>query len=71
MKIDFIAGARTNFIKIAPLIAAVKRRQEQGTKIDYRLIHTGQHYDKNMSESFFQQLEISDLHYNLGAGSGT
>ena len=53
MNIDLIAVARPNFIKIAPLISAIKKQNEQGTDIDCRLIHTGQHYDKNMSESFF------------------
>lgn len=71
MKIDLIAGARPNFIKIAPLIAAIKKQNDHGKDIDYRLIHTGQHYDQNMSDSFFQQLEIPEPHYNLEVGSGT
>ena len=52
MKIDLIAGARPNFMKIAPIINAIKKAQYNGEKIQYRLVHTGQHYDKNMSESF-------------------
>lgn len=71
MKIDLIAGARPNFIKISPLIAAIRRRKEQGALIEYRLIHTGQHYDQYMSQSFFQQLDIPRPLYNLEAGSGT
>jgi UDP-N-acetylglucosamine 2-epimerase (non-hydrolysing) len=71
MKIDLIAGARPNFMKIAPIIQAIKNAQLLGESIEYRLIHTGQHYDKNMSGSFFEQLEIPDPDVNLGAGGGT
>ena len=55
MKIDIIAGARPNFIKIAPIIEAIKNYQTQETYLSFRLIHTGQHYDKNMSDDFFTQ----------------
>jgi len=71
MLIDLIAGARPNFVKIAPIIHAIQLAQKQGKKIDYRLIHTGQHYDKNMSDSFFDQLNIPIPDLNLGAGGGT
>jgi len=71
MLIDIIAGARPNFIKISPIIAAIKKKQLVGVNINFRLIHTGQHYDKNMSDSFFQQLNIPEPHHNLGVGSGT
>jgi len=71
MFIDLIAGARPNFMKIAPIIDAIKKEQEQGTNIDFRLVHTGQHYDKNMSGSFFEQLGIPAPDENLGAGGGT
>lgn len=71
MFIDLIAGARPNFMKIAPIIDAIKKEQELGTKITFRLIHTGQHYDKNMSGSFFEQLGIPEPDENLGAGGGT
>lgn len=71
MKIDLIAGARPNFMKIAPIIDAIHKAQSEGKNIDYRLVHTGQHYDKNMSESFFEQLGIPKPHVNLGAGGGT
>lgn len=71
-KIDIIAGARPNFMKIGPIIHAIHRyNQTADQKIEYRLIHTGQHYDKAMSESFFQQLNIPEPHLNLGAGGGT
>lgn len=71
MKIDLIAGARPNFMKIAPIIDAIHKAQKEGDKISYRLIHTGQHYDKNMSDSFFEQLGIPQPDVNLGAGGGT
>ncbi len=68
MKLDIIAGARPNFMKIAPIIAALEKVSDQ---IQYRLIHTGQHYDKKMSGSFFEQLGIPEPHVNLEVGSGT
>jgi UDP-N-acetylglucosamine 2-epimerase (non-hydrolysing) len=71
MKIDLIAGARPNFMKIAPIIDAIKTAQTGGKNISYRLVHTGQHYDKNMSESFFKQLGIPDPDVNFNAGGGT
>ena len=71
MKIDLIAGARPNFMKIAPIIDAIQNAQKVGENINYRLIHTGQHYDKNMSDSFFEQLGIPQPDVNLGAGGGT
>lgn len=71
MKIDLIAGARPNFMKIAPIINAILKAAEQDKNISYRLIHTGQHYDKNMSERFFEQLGIPDPDVNLNAGGGS
>lgn len=71
MLIDLIAGARPNFMKIAPIIDALKKEREQGRDLDYRLVHTGQHYDRNMSGSFFEQLEIPEPDINLGSGGGT
>ena len=68
MKLDIIAGARPNFMKIAPIIAALENVSDQ---IQYRLIHTGQHYDKKMSGSFFEQLGIPEPDVNLEVGSGT
>ena len=69
MLVDIIAGARPNFMKIAPIIEAIKKRREEG--IGYRLIHTGQHYDKKMSADFFEQLGIPEPDINLEAGGGT
>jgi len=71
MLIDLIAGARPNFMKIAPIIRAMEQAQKTGSPLQYRLIHTGQHYDQNMSGSFFEQLGIPEPHHNLGAGGGT
>lgn len=71
LKIDLIAGARPNFMKIAPIIDAIRKAQKYGENINFRLIHTGQHYDKNMSDSFFEQLMIPQPDVNLGAGGGT
>lgn len=79
MHITLIAGARPNFMKIAPLIKAIKSHNESvdegvsgsGEKISYRLVHTGQHYDKNMSDTFFEELGIPAPDANLGCGGGT
>lgn len=71
MKITIVAGARPNFMKIAPIIAAICEKQRQGFEISYRLVHTGQHYDANMSQSFFEQLGIPQPDVNLEAGGGT
>jgi len=73
MRIDIIAGARPNFMKIGPIIRQLKKFNvmHPATPFHYRLIHTGQHYDRNMSDSFFEQLGIPEPDINLGAGSGT
>jgi len=69
--IDLIAGARPNFMKIAPIIDAIKSAQSHGSVLGYRIIHTGQHYDAAMSASFFEQLGIPSPDVNLEVGSGT
>lgn len=71
MLLDIIAGARPNFMKIAAIIRAVKLRQGQGSTIEYRLVHTGQHYDSKLSGTFFDQLGIPKPDINLQVGSGT
>jgi len=58
-------------MKIAPIIAAIETQKKAGVNIDYRLVHTGQHYDKKMSADFFEQLEIPEPDVNLEVGSGT
>jgi UDP-N-acetylglucosamine 2-epimerase (non-hydrolysing) len=69
--VDLIAGARPNFMKISPIIDALQQPQGNGSRLNYRLIHTGQHYDRNMSQSFFEELGIPEPDINLGAGGGT
>lgn len=66
MKVLNIVGARPNFMKVAPVHAAMLK-----TGIDARLIHTGQHYDQNMSKVFFDQLGMPKPDENLGVGSGS
>ena len=84
MKITLIAGARPNFMKVAPIIKAIKAFNElkngdaslnggngENGGISYRLVHTGQHYDKNMSDTFFEELGIPAPNVNLGCGGGS
>lgn len=71
MKITIVAGARPNFIKIAPLIKAIEKKQNEGANISYRLVHTGQHYDKNLSDTFFEELNIPHPNANLEVKSGS
>ncbi|MCH7535344.1 MAG: UDP-N-acetylglucosamine 2-epimerase, partial [Bacteroidetes bacterium] len=66
MKIVSIVGTRPNFIKLAALIAEIKKYD-----IDHVLIHTGQHYDNEMSKLFFDELEIPKPDINLGVCSGS
>ena len=67
MKILNVVGARPNLMKIAPLMDAFAARRE----ISPLLVHTGQHYDENMSDLFFRQLGIPEPDLNLGVGSGS
>ena len=67
LKIVCVAGARPNFMKIAPIIKAF----HSGNTIDPFLVHTGQHYDEKMSDQFFRELEIPKPDVNLGIGSGS
>lgn len=70
-KITIIAGARPNFIKIAPLIHAIQKAQGLTNYIEYRLVHTGQHYDAKMSDTFFEELNIPQPDANLACGGGS
>ena len=70
-RVDIIAGARPNFVKIAPIIRAIEKLQEGGSRLQYRLVHTGQHYDGRMSGDFFAQLGIPEPDVNLEVGSGS
>ncbi len=67
MKILCVVGARPNFIKLAALWGEMKLHPE----LDIRIVHTGQHYDSNMSEVFFEELGLPKPHYNLGVHGGT
>jgi len=71
MKITIVAGARPNIMKVAPIIAAIQNAKKDGKDISYRLVHTGQHYDKNMSDTFFAQLGVPNPDINLKCGGGT
>ncbi len=87
LKIILVAGARPNFMKIAPIIRAIKSfnqtnlsremllnslsHWDQRNLIDYLLVHTGQHYDYEMSKVFFEDLELPEPDIYLGVGSGT
>ena len=87
MRLTIVAGARPNFMKIAPLIHAIERgssyassyagirrtekASEDGERLKYRLVHTGQHYDPKLSATFFDELGIPKPHVNLEVGSGT
>ena len=66
MKIATILGTRPEIIKMAPIIAEINRRG-----INHIVLHTGQHYDKEMSDNFFRDLEIPAPDYNIHVGSGT
>ncbi|MDC3171589.1 UDP-N-acetylglucosamine 2-epimerase (non-hydrolyzing) [Pelagibacteraceae bacterium] len=67
MLIDLICGARPNFIKIAPIVKELKKNRIN----KFRIIHTGQHYNTNMSKFFFDELQIPKPNFNLNVKSGT
>ncbi|MFR9627721.1 MAG: UDP-N-acetylglucosamine 2-epimerase (non-hydrolyzing) [Rikenellaceae bacterium] len=70
--ITLIAGARPNFMKIAPIIHAIQQHNITSKElIKYRLVHTGQHYDRNMSDTFFEELNIPLPNVNLACGGGS
>lgn len=66
-KILSVVGARPNFMKVAPLHRALEERED----VDSQIVHTGQHYDEEMSDVFFRQLGLPELDVYLGVGSGT
>jgi UDP-N-acetylglucosamine 2-epimerase (non-hydrolysing) len=75
VKLLLVAGARPNFMKLAPLVKYIRHYNAQpgnaGAAIDSRIVHTGQHYDARMSEVFFRELGIPNPDFNLEAGSGS
>jgi UDP-N-acetylglucosamine 2-epimerase (non-hydrolysing) len=68
LKVIIVAGARPNFMKVAPIVAAMKRRKDEFQPL---LVHTGQHYDDAMSDAFFRDLEMVEPDVYLGVGSGS
>lgn len=68
LKVIFVVGARPNFMKIAPLIKEISKYPK---RFDCLLLHTGQHYDEEMSESFFNDLKLTKPNIYFGVGSGT
>jgi UDP-N-acetylglucosamine 2-epimerase (non-hydrolysing) len=68
LKIIIVAGARPNFMKVAPLVAALKQRTKDFQTIT---VHTGQHYDASMSDAFFRDLEMPAPDIHLGVGSAS
>lgn len=67
MKLIHVVGARPNFMKVAPVLDALRRREG----VEQTLVHTGQHYDANMSDIFFEQLGLPRPDINLEVGSGS
>jgi len=68
LKILLIAGARPNFMKVAPIFAEMRRRHDE---FDVKIVHTGQHYDAAMSDAFFNDLGMPEPDIYLGVGSGS
>src|SRR3954451_6050856 len=68
MRIAHVVGARPNFVKMAPVIGALRRRDPDGR---HALIHTGQHYDRMMSDIFLEELGVPEPDHMLGVGSGS
>jgi UDP-N-acetylglucosamine 2-epimerase (non-hydrolysing) len=68
LKVINVVGARPNFMKVAPIVAAMKKRPEEFLPL---VVHTGQHYDAAMSDSFFSDLDLPQPDTHLGVGSGS
>src|SRR5271168_2400946 len=68
-----IVGARPQFVKLSPFCRAVEAHNQRcpSNPIDHQIIHTGQHYDPDVAAVFFDQMNIPEPRYNLGAGSGS
>jgi len=70
LRLLLIAGARPNFMKVAPVLAALRSGRAE-KRVETRLVHTGQHYDEGMSKVFFEELELPQPDVHLEVGSGT
>src|SRR3954465_12295177 len=68
LKVINVVGARPNFMKVAPIVAAMKKRPDTFLPL---VVHTGQHYDATMSDSFFRDLNLPQPDVHLGVGSGS
>ena len=68
LKVINVVGARPNFMKVAPIVEAMKRREDKFAPL---LVHTGQHYDGQMSDAFFRDLNLPQPDVYLGVGGGT
>ena len=68
LKVINVVGARPNFMKVAPIVAAMKKRPTEFLPI---VVHTGQHYDAAMSDAFFSDLDLPQPEIHLGVGSGS
>src|SRR5438132_8677079 len=68
MKVVSVVGARPNFVKMAPVISQLERRLPAGSHV---LVHTGQHYDRMLSEVFMEELGVQPPDHMLGVGSAT
>src|SRR5438105_7535737 len=68
LKVINVVGARPNFMKVAPVVEAMGRRAREFAPL---VLHTGQHYDANMSDAFFRDLGLPEPDVHLGVGSGS
>jgi UDP-N-acetylglucosamine 2-epimerase (non-hydrolysing) len=68
MRIAYVLGARPNFVKMAPVIAELRKRFPDG---GHTIIHTGQHYDRMMSQVFLEELGVPEPDHMLGVGSAS
>jgi UDP-N-acetylglucosamine 2-epimerase (non-hydrolysing) len=71
MLIYLVAGARPNFMKIAPIVRALQAQPEGQTRLSFKIIHTGQHYDREMNDVFFEELGIPQPDVFMAAGGGS
>lgn len=71
MLIFLVAGARPNFMKIAPIVRALRAQAPSPQALSYKIVHTGQHYDRDMNEVFFEELGIPAPDVFMAAGSGS